>query len=164
MAGYPILNDTVPSRLADVEARIARLERPQSLSTFDSFGFRLIKSGGTFSPNGKTVINTYQPIDVSRTVIRGTSILFEGRSYSNGVDLEVRYYQQVPNIYTDAQITAGTNYLSLWSNSIPSNTDFSTTITITDDIRGTYGLVGMYGRSTPLSFSSVGVSKSGFQL
>lgn len=162
MAGYPILNDTLPSRLADVEARIARLERPQSLSTFDSFGFHLLSY--TSQGAGYVVINTYQPIDVARVEIIGASILYEGKSYFNGVDLEVRYYQQVPNIYTDAEIAAGTNYTVLWSGSVVDFTEFSTgAIAISDDIRGTYGVLAMYARSTPLTYSSVAVYKSGFQ-
>lgn len=141
MSGYGILPDGLDSVVKDLEQRVIALSKKKNISSTVTIGQNF--GNFEFSPLGSALY-----VD---TFVSGTSfeIQANGASPGTGTSVEVRYYQQVPRIYTDAQITAGTDYTVLgntvWIGGsifpVPVMVPFDFTCAISESIRGTYGAI-----------------------
>tara|TARA_R110000868_G_scaffold43570_1_gene146247 strand:- start:30 stop:569 length:540 start_codon:yes stop_codon:yes gene_type:complete len=153
MKSNPNLPETLGTRISDLEAEVRALEYPRTLSNFRQwdqsgvYGIRINGGGWAYSFPAFYIGDTLNGSNVSFTCVVSNAFgatspwnLFAYFAY------EVRYRQEAPQLYTQAEIDAGTNYIVLTSGFVPLYSyvsEYSTTILapITDTLQGTYGVV-----------------------
>jgi hypothetical protein len=150
MRGYPILSDDLPSRLAELERRIARLEQPHKINYAQRFGW-IYRSTFTSKPQVGT---TYTETDSWLGIIGGPSALFVVEADSN-LNYEVRYEQRNPTPATTVSVIA--------SGTIVGGTGpFSIVIdTEAEQISGTFGRLALFLQSAG-TFTAYTIYDSGF--
>lgn len=136
---YNLLPDTLASRLQDLEVRLSRVERSRSLASRIQVPWFLSAQttiGTTSFPMYWTFTNTLLGPSLSYDLVVTVQDIHEYCDY------QIRYYQESPRIYTDAQIAAET-YVLLGSGSFAGGiTDQHSTVTVdVSSLQGTYGRV-----------------------
>jgi len=141
MTGYSVLPDSLDSVVRDLEDRVRRLSTGRNVSQTVTVSQNL----------GQYVYSSIAPALYTGTTVYGTAFVLQasGAAPNAGTSVEVRYYQQVPRIYTDAQIVGGTDYTVLGNTvwiggsiiGTPVIVPFTFSCAISDDIRGTYGFI-----------------------
>ena len=154
----PILTDNIKSRIDKLESRIRRLEYPHRLEV-EVVPFYLqtvrVVNGGFFRQLHYADIMRGSTVRMRAEYSVGFGDASIAGSYC---DWELRYYQQIPNIYTEAQKTAGSNYVLLDSgrvniilgNYTPQNVVMEAAIT--DNLRGTYGRFEIWNNGSTAMF------------
>jgi len=138
MRGHPIVTDTIPSTLSDMERRLDRLEHPHKINYAQRFGW-IARSSFTSQPQVST---QYLPIDTYLGVVGGPSALWvlESNWGTGGIEYEVTYLQRHP--------TPATAVNTLASGTVATGAGPSTILVDTEaaQIVGTFGLMVMYGK------------------
>lgn len=141
MTAYSTMPDSLDSVVKDLEDRVRRLSTGHN-----------VNQTVTVSQNlGQYEYGSIAPALYTGTTVSGTtfSLQASGAAPNAGTSVEVRYYQQVPRIYTDAQIVGGTDYTVLGNTvwiggsitGTPVIVPFTFSCAISDDIRETYGFI-----------------------
>jgi len=138
---YNLLPDTLASRLQDLEARVSRVERSRSLASRIQIPWFLSAQttiGTTSFPMYWTFTNTLLGPSLSYDLVVTVEDLHEYCDY------QIRYYQEAPRIYTDAQIAAS-SYVLLGSGRFNGPiTDQHSTVTVdVSSLQGTYGRIDL---------------------
>lgn len=149
MAGYPVPNDTLQGRISALNERIKKLERPKNIAHVEQLCAMQIGDSGTWDQGVIVQYGEYVDILYASKVVNGNNVLYGYQiGYNPGV-LEFRYYQETPQIYTDAQIAAGTNYIVLDTNSVPGDFfPYTKEFYFSNELRGTFGRMGLTGYCT----------------
>jgi len=162
MSGYPILPATVSDRISSLEAEVTRLERGQNVAQTVVSG--AYTQGMRIYGNGLQAEKNYSDwVELSGSTVSLKLTWLNSFVLTAGeyIDWQFLYYQEVPQLYSQAQIGAGTNY-TLLGNGIEyitvtgfPETDLTISAAIPEALVGTYGqvIVGFDGYTTAFSMN-----------
>lgn len=151
MTGYPILPSTLSDRISVLEAEVLRLETAQSAAEpINSGSYPGGMYGRVSLGNGAEDLNYVDWVHISGSTVSLSLWWIKYIAYLNNdsLDWQIFYYQEVPRLYTDESVAAGTNFVSLGSGTVPIlvsevATDLTISAAIPESIVGTYGQLGV---------------------
>lgn len=159
MSGYPILPATLSDRISSLESEVTRLERGQNVAQTVTSG--AYTQGMRIYGNGIVTDKNYSNwVELSGSTI-SLKITWENNfavTAGDYITWQFLYYQEVPQLYTQTQINAGTNYTLLdnglvYITTTGIETDLTISAAIPESLVGTYGqvVVGFDGYTTGVS-------------